>query len=243
MLIPQTDEGEEEEGCSGAPSTTSFWNPEPRVLWPTLSRRSHKLILCRAASPLPLPRDTVRGSSLKSLLPFQKNVGAYGLWFTIAARFSWPQLFALSLRQDRETNRRLMLPNFTALHTNMNSHKTPFTFICQAVNSSRFKVWWKTSLNGRVTSGKGTGWTAGCFSSWSASQSHQCIYCAFLPTLRTIQEYQRSLISCSNRLSRASKASGACFEGSLYYKTQHHILVGWPQLLTVMSDNLKSFWY
>lgn len=33
-----------------------------------------------------------------------------------------------------------------------------------------------------------------CVSFWSVSQSHKCIYCAVLPMLLTIQEYQRSLV-------------------------------------------------
>lgn len=88
----------------------------------------------------------VWNTSLDSSLPFQKNLDVYGLWFTTAAQFSWPQLFALSLCKNREIFRWFMLSDFTTPHTNMKSHKIQFytsvihQFICLSVNSGRFKV-------------------------------------------------------------------------------------------------------
>lgn len=120
-----------------------------------------------------------------------------------------------------------------------------FTFPYQAVNSGRFKVQQKTRLNGRVTFGKGTGWTAGCLSSWSVSQSHKRIYCSILPTSLTSQEYQWSLVISTvvTHYHKHPLLQVHVLVVSYYHKTQHHILVGRPQLLTVVSNNLRSFQY
>lgn len=102
LSIPRMDEGGEEERAVQVhhllhPSETQ--NP---MCCDQTTKVTH-LILVQSCLPATTAHQVlVQGSSLDSHLPFQKNVGAYGLWLTTAARFSWPPLFALPLCHNRE---------------------------------------------------------------------------------------------------------------------------------------------
>lgn len=88
FLIPRMDEGGEEERAVQVhhllhPSETQ--NP---MCCDQTTKVTH-LILVQSCLPATTAHQVlVQGSSLDSHLPFQKNVGAYGLWLTTAARFS-----------------------------------------------------------------------------------------------------------------------------------------------------------
>lgn len=141
LLIPRMDEegGEEEEGCLGAPSAMSFWNPEPCMLWPPTEKVAQPLLVQSCCPDITAHWDTAQGSSLESHLPFQKNIGAYRLWSQVQLHLADPSCLPYPSART-EKSRRLMLLDFTTLHINMNSHKTQFTFRCQAGKSGRFKV-------------------------------------------------------------------------------------------------------
>lgn len=110
-----------------------------------------------------------------------------------------------------------------------------------------WEVWQIQSPVGNKAEWQSNLWQRDRMNSWMPqplehkSESQACLLCR--PS-HVINNTKASRKSDYQHLSQTitSIQSFRCSGHSFYYKMQHPILVGWLQLLTVMSDHLKSFW-